>query len=121
MYSIRKGIIFDNLDPKLQESLKNIGFHDGDDISKMFQDFLDKKNVTLDEYISNFYYVDLEEDILHQLKVATTAMTTNKDVDISKSIDYTFPKISKIKKKNIFSTSQCIMNCGGDEYVRFAV
>ena len=51
MYSIRKNIIFDNLDPVLQDSLRNLGFKEGDNLSEIFQGFLDRKEISLDDYI----------------------------------------------------------------------
>lgn len=51
MFDIAKNIVFDELDKDTQESLKILGFKEGDNLSEIFQDFLDKREVTLDEYL----------------------------------------------------------------------
>lgn len=125
MYSIRKGIIFDNLDPELQESLRNLGFHEGDNLSEIFQGFLDKREITLDDYISKFYYLDMDRSISKSFKLSTTAMTLNKDAKIvsflhTKTLLKDQEKI-KVKEKNIFGRLISNNKFGGIENVRFTV
>lgn len=125
MYSIRKGIVFDNLDVNLQESLRNLGFKEGDNISEIFQDFLDKRHISLDEYISDFYYMDLDYSISKSFKLSATAMTLNKATEIksyiqAKEVQKNQEKYSK-KEERILKGLNYINKFGGEKNVRFAV
>ena len=51
MYSIRKGVTFDDLPTNLKESFEILGFKEGDNISEIFQSYLDEQNISLDESV----------------------------------------------------------------------
>lgn len=68
MYSIKKGIIFDNLDSEMKESLRCLGFKEGDNLSEIFQKILDDMKMSLDEYISQCSYVEIDKEIFSKFK-----------------------------------------------------
>ena len=61
MYSIRKNVTFEKLPVELKESFELLGFKKGDNISEMFQNYLDEKNISLDEYIFQSYSLGINE------------------------------------------------------------
>lgn len=51
MLEMNDTFLFDDQDEETKELLKLLGFKEGEDIFEVFDDFLEEKGMTLDEYL----------------------------------------------------------------------